>query len=91
MIDDAKVLLDHVVSSSYSGFDNDYACGKGVFMRHAITLAQLTKNAALTNCIMQSANYEYNTASVDPNFARSIQLIGTLKVNCHPVIVDNTT
>jgi len=91
MIDDSKVLHDHVVSSSYSGFDNDYACGKGVFMRHAITLAKLTKNAVLTNCIMQSANYAYNTASVDPNFDRLIQFDWNPQGKLPPGDWDNTT
>jgi hypothetical protein len=91
MIDDSKVLHDHVVSSSYSGFDNDYACGKGVFMRHAITLAKLTKNADLIKCIMQSADYAYNTASVNPNFERSIQFDWNPQGKLPPGNWDNTT
>lgn len=91
MIDDSKVLHDHVVSSTYSDFDNDYACGKGVFMRHALTLAKLTKNAELTECIKQSANYAYNTASVDAGFNRSIQFDWNPQGTLPPGDWDNTT
>jgi hypothetical protein len=90
MIDDSKVLHDHVLSSN-SDFDNDYACGKGVFMRHAVTLAKLTENADLITCIKDSANYAYNTAVVDPNFDRSIQFDWNPKGKLPPGSWDDTT
>jgi Glycosyl hydrolase family 76 len=60
MIDDSQVLHDHVLSDT--DFDNDYACGKGVFMRHAMPLAKLTKDPTLVNCILKSADSAYQTA-----------------------------
>lgn len=90
MTDNSYVLHDHVVGSELDSFDNGYACGKGVFIRHAITLAKLTKNADLANCIKQSANYAYNTKSVTPDFARSIQFDWNPQGKLPPGDWDNT-
>ena len=60
MTDDSKVIHDHKVP--LPEFDNDYATGKGVFMRHALPLAKA--NADLKQCILQSARYAWNNATI---------------------------
>ncbi len=90
MVDNSLVLHDQVLSK-LTQFDNDYACGKGVFMRHALPLAKLTKNPMLVKCIFQSADFAYQTANVNPNFERSIQFDWNPKGQLPPGNWDNTT
>lgn len=71
MIDKTNILHDHVLNNP--DFDNDYAVGKGVFMRHAMRLAQtLPQNSDLAKTIFASAQSAYKTAYVDPGFNRFI-------------------
>lgn len=72
MTDNVQVLHDHVFTRP-DGFGNDYACGKGVFMRHAVELAKLTKNASLLKVILYSAQYAWNTADIDAGLSHAIQ------------------
>ncbi|MBS1993492.1 MAG: hypothetical protein JSS86_07390 [Cyanobacteria bacterium SZAS LIN-2] len=83
MVDTVQVLHDHVLTA-VSGFDNDYACGKGVFMRHAVELAKLTNNAALLKLIFNSAQYAWNTAAIDAGLEHSIQFSWNLKGQLPP-------
>ena len=73
MADDKKVIHDHTMPKILNQFDNDYATGKGVFIRHALKIVQLTSNQKLKDCIMASANFAWNTATVLPDLPHYFQ------------------
>lgn len=68
MKDDSHVIHDHKISLSQ--FDNDYATGKGIFMRHALPIAKANQNADLKQCILESATYAWNNATTYPDSTR---------------------
>jgi hypothetical protein len=68
MKDDAMVIHDHTISLSQ--FDNDYATGKGIFMRHALPIAKATQRADLIQCILASATYAWNNATINKDSTR---------------------
>jgi hypothetical protein len=78
MVDNQKVIHDHTLpTGDLSQFDNDYATGKGVFIRHALKIVQLTNNQQLKDCIMASANFAWNS-SIEHYFQFCWNTKGTL-------------
>jgi hypothetical protein len=90
MVDNVHVLHDHAVSSTLAMFSNDYATGKGIFMRHALGVAKLINNKTLEDCIFASANYAWNTAAVDPDFSRLFRFAWNKKGKLPRGLWDNT-
>ncbi len=62
MVDTQNVIHDHTMPTKLKQFDNDYATGKGVFIRHALKIVELTNHQKLRECIMASADFAWNTA-----------------------------
>jgi len=69
MVDEQHVIHDHPMP----GFEDDYATGKGVFIRHALKIVQLTGNQTLKECIMASANFAWNTSKEESDLHHYFQ------------------
>jgi hypothetical protein len=84
MVDGQHVIHDHTMPKTLDIFDNDYATGKGIFIRHALKLVQLTGNQDLKDCIMASANFAWNTSTQEPDFNNYFQFCWNTKGTLPP-------
>jgi hypothetical protein len=90
MIDKQNVIHDHTMPPKLNTFDNDYATGKGVFIRHALKIVQATNNQKLRDCIMASANFAWNTSTQTPDFQHYFQFCWNTKGTLPPGNWDTT-